>query len=232
MIQHFSSFKDFLLDHRLMVVLLVMGLGFAGFIATQKPASTYDKDKQAFIEVDSSSPMSRGDKQAKVSLIQYSDFLCPSCSYFSTQIMPEVDSEYIDQGKIKFEFRPMAFIAEGSRIAGMGAYCAIDQQKFWSYHDVIYTYVAQKVLSEGVDPKSSTILTTPLVEQLAQSAGLSAEQFNSCLESGKHAADITNATKKANQNGVTGTPFIMVNGQHYQGNMSKESVMALIKASL
>ena len=126
----------------------------------------------------------------------------------------------------------MAFIAEGSRIAGMGAYCAVDQSKFWSYHDSIYDYVAQKVLSEGMDPKTTTILTTPLVEQLASSAGLDKSEFNECLESNRHASDIAAATTKANQNGVTSTPFIMINGQQYRGTMNLEAISALVKAKL
>lgn len=208
----------------------------AGFVllvtAKSEPTNTTAAVKTPFTSIDSSSKMRRGSEQAKVSLIQYSDFLCPSCSYISTQVMPEIDKTYITSGDVQFEFRPMAFIAEGSVQAGMGAFCAIDQSKVWPYHDVIYTYVADRVFNRGLDPKKDTILTADIVKKLAADAGLEETSFNDCLDSKRHFNDITNSTNIANKNGVTGTPYMLVNGKPIGGNPNLQTVDAMIKAAL
>ncbi len=186
----------------------------------------------AFTTVDTTSPMSKGTKGAKVALIQYSDFLCPSCAYFSTQIMPKIDDTYIKTGKINFEFRPMAFVAPGSTLADEGAYCAVDQAKFWDYHDAMYNYVWTNAFSKGIDPTTTTILTADIIKQIAPTAGLDTASFNSCLDSGQYAAKVAKATSDAQSLDVVSTPYIMVNGQHFQGNVSYDTIAALIKAGL
>lgn len=158
--------------------------------------------------------------------------ICPSCSYFSTQVMPTIEKKYIDTGKVKFEFRPMAFIADGSTQAGMGAYCAVDQNKFWQYHDAIYATVVDKVFRQNLDPKTDVILTASSVKQIATSTGLDSSTFNTCMDSGKHLADITTSTQAANKNGVMSTPYILVNGKAYTGDISLTAFDVFIKAML
>jgi protein-disulfide isomerase len=222
----------FINNHKILLTFMLIVIGFFVFMLLKEPSSSQPTDSNPFKTVETTNQMSRGNKNAKVSIIQYSDFLCPSCSYFSTQIMPTIESSYIATDKVKFEFRPMAFIADGSLQSGMGGFCAIDQNKFWQYHDAIYKFVAQKTIVEGKDPKTETILTADLVKDIASSSGLDKAKFDSCLDSKKHLNKITESTNLANQNGVTGTPYIMINGQPYQGNMTLNAFEALVKASL
>ncbi|PID99469.1 hypothetical protein CSA80_01775 [Candidatus Saccharibacteria bacterium] len=214
----------------LMAVLLVVG--FVAFIVFQDSGNKANVAASAFETVNSNSSMSRGAAAAPVSFIQYSDFLCPSCSYISIQVMPQVDKAFIDTGKVKYEFRPMAFIAEGSVQAGMGAYCAVDQDKFWTYHDNVYRYVAKRVFQDGLDPKSDIILTGDLVKKIALESGLDGPIFSECLDSKKHLSDITAATNEANKNGVASTPYLLVNGTPVRGNPTFETISALIQARL
>lgn len=218
-------------EHRLLAVSIVLAIGFlVAVINMKQPAS---QGAQApFATINADSKMAKGSPDAPVSLVQYSDFICPSCSYFSTQVMPQLEKDYIDTGKVRFEFRPMAFIADGSTQAGMGAYCAIEQDKLWPYHDAIYTDVANKVFNMGLDPKQDIILTADSVKTLASTAGLDATTFNTCLDSNNHQSDIREATNTANKQGVTGTPYIMVNGTPVTGNPTLETVEAMIKAKL
>lgn len=216
-------------DHWILILAAAVVVGFFVLAVSQKEAAP-TVSSIGTVRVDS--PMHRGDAAATVSLIQYSDFLCPSCSYIATQVMPEIDETYIETGKVQFEFRPMAFIADGSVQAGMGAYCAVDQNKVWPYHDAIYTYVADKVYNKGMDPKTDTILTAAIVKDLAVEAGLEAEPFNNCLDSSKHAKDINDATSTANRQGVTSTPYVLVDGTPVSGNPNLQTIDAMIKAAL
>lgn len=224
--------KEYLAERKLLVVAIVAIVGFLIFAIARHPDSSSSDTTNSFTTADTTSPMSKGSADAPVSLIQYSDLICPSCSYFSTQIMPTLQQEFIDTGQVKFEFRPMAFIADGSTQSGMGAYCAVDQVKFWDYHDAIYTVVVDKTLRQNMDPKTEVILTAGDVKQIAADAGLDSEKFDPCLDSQEHLSDIQNATSTAQQRGITGTPYIIVNGQHYQGDITLAGIEAFIKAQL
>lgn len=183
--------------------------------------------------VDTSSPMARGIKNAKVNVVQYSDFMCPYCSYFSTSVMPKIDKAYITTKQIAFEFRPVAFVAEGSQETAEGAYCAIDQNKFWQYHDAVYQHVWDTAFSKGIDPRTTTVLTPDaLKEVVATKVELDASEFNTCLDTKKYEAKVKQVTAKAQANGVSGTPYILVNGKPVRGTPSFEVVNGLIKAEL
>jgi protein-disulfide isomerase len=201
------------------------------FFATSKPQAQGGMSNP-FRDISRQTGMSRGSESASVSLIQYSDFLCPSCSVFSTQFMPKIDETYIQHNNVQFEFRPMAFIAAGSTTAGMGAYCAIDQNKFWDYHDAIYAFTSRRIYQDGLDPTKDVILTADIVKALARQAELDSGSFDSCLDSNKYLGAIKTATSTANSYGVTSTPYILVNGQQFKGSFSYEAIDALIKASL
>lgn len=221
---------DFIRNHKILIVTLAIVVIFIGAVWSQNNSSSKEISPRWIVDL--SQPMTRGNENATVSLIQYSDFLCPSCSYVSTKAMPEITKNYIDTGKVKFEFRPMAFIAEGSTQAGMGAYCAVDQNKFWEYHDAIYEFVYKKVFSEGLDPKSDIILTSTKVKTIAKNVGLEEQSFSSCLDSEKYLDNISSATDAAHNDGVMGTPYIAVNGTRLNGNPTTQTLESLIKTKL
>ncbi len=225
-------------ERKAVIITIAIALGLLGFFVAQPSDTTNVQSAhtsaagEVFTSVNMQSPMTRGKADAKVSIIQYSDLICPSCSYFSTQIMPTIQKNYIDTGKAKFEFRPMAFIADGSTQAGMGAFCAVDQAKFWHYHDAIYRVVVDKVFRQKLDPKTDVILTAGDVKNIAATTGVDTANFNTCMDTRKHLADITASTNRASQNGVESTPYIMVNGRAYTGDISLPAFEAFIKAHL
>ena len=223
--------QDYIAERKFIIISIIAIVGFFMFAIFQKPTESVSAGVN-FKDINTSSTMYRGNKDAKVSIIQYSDFLCPSCSLFSTQVMPKIDTSYVATEKVNFEFRPMAFIADGSTQAGMGAYCAIDEDKFWPYHDAIYAYVVNAVFNEAKNPKVDTILTADIVKSIAKNASLKSDSFDTCLDSKKHLADITQSTNQANRNRVNGTPYIMVNGQQYTGDINLTPFDALIKSKL
>lgn len=220
--------KQLLLDNIMWIIMLGMIVVF--FVVAMQPRK---QEVPALGIVDMSSPMARGVKNAKVNLVQYSDFMCPYCSYFSTSVMPKIDKAYITTKQIAFEFRPVAFVANGSQETAEGAYCAIDQNKFWEYHDAVYQHVWDTAFSKGVDPRTTTVLTADgLKDVVATKVELNASEFNSCLDTKKYEAKVKQVTAKAQADGVTGTPYILVNGEPVRGTPSFEVINGLIKAGL
>lgn len=81
-----------------------------------------------------------GSQNAKVSLIEFSDYQCPFCERHFTQTEGQLKSQYIDTGKVKFYYRdfPLSQIHPGAQKAAEAARCADDQGKYWEYHDLLF----------------------------------------------------------------------------------------------
>lgn len=85
-----------------------------------------------------------GDMNAKVTLIEYSDFQCPFCDKFFRETYPLLKKEYVDTGKVRLVYRhfPLSFhpLAEP---AARASECANEQGKFWEMHDGIFKLQGQ-----------------------------------------------------------------------------------------
>lgn len=88
-----------------------------------------------------------GKKDAKVTIVEFSDFQCPFCKQFFSETLPQLKKEYIDTGKVKLFYRqfPLTSIHPNAQIAAEAAECANEQGKFWEYHDILFTNQASWV---------------------------------------------------------------------------------------
>ena len=207
-------------------------IGFFGYLVLKPDsAKTADVKESSVSTLEMSKAYKKGNPDAKVRLVQYSDFLCPSCSQLSLGVMPEIEKNYIDTGKVSFEFRPMAFIAAGSQTAAEGAYCAADQGKFWEYHDAAYSAVWQGYFNRGIDPRQVPLYSVDGVTEIGKQAGLDSEVLGTCLTDKTHTQEVVKYTQKAQAAGVSGTPYLEVNGRAIQGSPSYEIIEAALKAA-
>lgn len=88
-----------------------------------------------------------GKQNAKVTIIEFSDFQCPFCEQFFTKTFAQIKKTYIDTGKVKLYFRqyPLTSIHPNAQIAAEAAECANAQGKFWQFHDMLFTNQASWV---------------------------------------------------------------------------------------
>ncbi len=108
--------------------------------------------------------------------------------------MPQIESEYIKTGKVKYvvlDF-PLESIHKNAFKAAEAARCAGEQGKFWEMHDRLFAN--QQALASNNLP------------QHAQAIGLDVPKFQQCLDSEKYAADIRKDLAEGQKAGVTGTP--------------------------
>ena len=122
---------------------------------------------------------------------------------FATDVVRQIEDEYIKTGKIKFVYRYMAFLGEESQWAGEAAECAGEQGKFWDYHDKLFT--SQKGENQGAFSKDN-------LKKFAADLKLDTAKFNQCLDSGKFADKIKKSNDDAHLAGVQGTPTVFING--------------------
>jgi protein-disulfide isomerase len=159
----------------------------------------------------------KGEKSAKVVVVEFSDYQCPFCARFVRDTIPQVETEYIKTGKIQYVFGdfPLETIHPLAFKAAEAASCAADQGKYWEMHDELFAN--QKALKP-----------TDLPEH-ANSIGLDKTKFQQCLDTGENASSIRKVMAQAAEAGVTGTPTLMVG--LLQPNSSKVKVLRTLKGA-
>lgn len=141
----------------------------------------------------------KGGKDAKVTIVEYSDFECPFCGRaFPT--VEQVMETYGDDVRLVYRHFPLNSIHPQAQKAAEASECAADQGKFWDYHDKLFAN--QDGVSAGVTQ----------FKKWAVELGLNAAKFNSCLDSGDKAAAVQEDADSGSAAGVTGTPAFFING--------------------
>ena len=141
----------------------------------------------------------KGEENAPVTIVEFSDFECPFCARFYTQTLPALEQQYINTGKVKFVYRdfPLSF-HQNAQKAAEAAECAGDQGDFWGMHDKIFEN------QQSLDINS--------LKQWALDIGLDSAQFNSCLDNSKFAGEVNADFSQGESYGITGTPAFFING--------------------
>ena len=147
----------------------------------------------------------KGDSDAPVTIVEFSDFQCPFCGRFYQQTLPAILEDYVDTGKVKFVYRdlPLNSIHPNAMSAHIAAECADEQGEFWEYHDVLF----EKQQQWQRLPESE--LRTTFVEYAAD-AEINTDNFESCLSSQEIADEVNKDMQEARQLGITGTPSFFI----------------------
>ena len=145
----------------------------------------------------------QGDKNAKVTVIEFADFQCPFCKQWFEQVESNLIKEYVETGKVKFAFRHFAFLGQESTDAALASECANEQKKFWEYHDYLYQ-------NQGAE--NSGAFSVENLKSFAVTLGLDSQKFDGCLDSKKYAKNVTKDQEEGNKAGVNGTPATFING--------------------
>ena len=82
----------------------------------------------------------KGNPNAPVTVVEFSDFQCPFCSRFFTQTLPLIEENYINTGKVKLVYKdfPLVTLHPNVKPVHVAAECADEQGKFWEYHDALF----------------------------------------------------------------------------------------------
>ena len=161
----------------------------------------------------------KGDDNAPITIIEFSDFECPFCGRFYTQTLPQLEENYIKTGKAKLVFRdfPLSF-HQNAQKASEAAECAKDQDKFWEYHD--HLFVNQQSLSDSA------------LKGYAKTLGLDTAKFDKCLDSGEKASEVQADFAAGSAAGVSGTPSFFINGVKLVGAQPFAAFQQIIDAEL
>jgi len=164
----------------------------------------------------------KGNPEAKVVIIEYSDFQCPACrSYYP--ITKQLMAEFGDQIAFVYRHFPLTSIHMNSEFAARAAEAAGKQGKFWEMHDLLF---------EKQDEWSKTTNVEPIFENYATLLGISIEQFKTDWKS-KEVKDFVKAQRAhALKSGLQGTPTFFVNGEKIKNPTSIDAFRFIINTAL
>lgn len=144
-----------------------------------------------------------GNKDAKVIMVEATDYQCPFCKRAHDTTFPEIKRNYIDTGKLLYVVKdfPLSFHQNADE-AAEAAGCALEQglDKFWKMHDLLFE--KQSEWAYASNPKD-------IFKNYAQQLGLDSSKFNNCLDSGKRASEVQNDFSEMS-NIVSGTPTFFI----------------------
>jgi protein-disulfide isomerase len=136
----------------------------------------------------------KGDKAAKLTLVEFTDYQCPFCSRYLRQTWPQLERDYVKTGKMKLVLRdmPLESIHPLAFKAAEATHCAGKQGKFWEMHDLLFANqnaLARKDLSTH-----------------AQTLALDVAAFDQCMDSNSTAPRIRTDLADSEKAGARGTP--------------------------
>lgn len=158
----------------------------------------------------------RGDFDAPITLVEFSDFECPFCA----RHLPTLNrllNEYDGKVRLVYKHFPLGFHPNAQK-AAEASECAGEQGKFWEYHDKLF----ENYQDYGLDN----------FKQWAKDLRLNSAKFNDCLDSGKYAQKVKKDAQEGAQKGVNGTPATFVNGQLVSGAVPYEAFKQIIDGLL
>lgn len=168
-------------------------------------------------------PMSIGDADAPVVMIEFSDFSCPRCSQYEAETAPELQ-KYVEDGTLRIEYHDFTIFASDyhSDLAARAAWAAGQQGKFWEF----------KVAGQAKSLTEHANWNDALVRQVAKEAGVAdMKKFDSDRQSQQATKHVTDNTQLAANLGFPGTPAFLVNDRPINGQLPTATFIATIEAA-
>jgi protein-disulfide isomerase len=185
---------------------LLISLGLVAGLAGCKPASAPG--------VATADDMSLGSPAAKVTMIEYASLGCPHCANWNNTVFPAFKAKYIDTGKVHYVLRE--FLTGDAPVASAGfllARCA-GPNNYFKVVDAVFRAEEPLLESDQNAAKRDALV------KIAQSMGLTEQQFDACVTDDKAILALNNRSQKwATEDKIETTPTFVINGKVYDSGM-------------
>lgn len=194
----------------------------------------------------------KGPEDARVTIIEFSDFQCPFCKRFRDETLDLILQTYGDD--VRFVYRDFPITSLGhayAQKAAEAAECSDEQGKFWEMHDLLFenqnemASLQKQVDSPNIEGRTIVSIETARgtfyfditddiakMKEFSQKLGLDTAAFNSCLDSGKYVSEVQKDLQDGQVAGVTGTPAFFINGKKIDGAQPFSVFKQMIDAKL
>ncbi len=167
----------------------------------------------------------RGNPDATVTMVEFSDFQCPFCLRHFQQTQPKLDELYVATGKVRHVFKnfPLVSIHPQAEPAAEAALCAGVQGKFWPMHDMLF---------ERQSEWAGKANAADVFRQFAQELGLDMDAYDACWQAQPFKARIEQDIAEGADKGVSGTPAFFINDWFISGAQDLSTFQAIIEKAL
>ncbi|OGE21185.1 MAG: hypothetical protein A3J42_06955 [Candidatus Dadabacteria bacterium RIFCSPHIGHO2_12_FULL_53_21] len=204
-----AGFKEgsFNMGGRQTVPVFISGNGKFLVLGTEIYDTTVDPQKEIMEKISLKDVPIKGADNAKVVIVEYSDFQCPFCKR-GKDMLPQILKDY--NGKVKIAYKQLPLKNHNWAMpAAIASVCAYEQgnDKFWALHDKLFDSQKDITLENSKEK----------FNQYAKEVGLDTKKFDACLNSKEAAAVVDTQMKEAVEIGVQSTPTFVVNGMIVPG---------------
>ena len=182
--------------------------------AMEEQNKPLDADKAKMIA--SGDLPSFGPEDAKVTIVEFSDFQCPFCSQAASAVN-QVKEKYEDKARFVFRQFPLSFHKD-AHLAAQASLAAHKQGKFWEYHDLLFA--------------NQDALSRDQLESYAEKVGLDMTVFKAALDANLYAKQVDDDMEVGKTVFVQGTPTIFVNGKRVANATDFTAISAAIDGEL
>ncbi|MBI4235382.1 thioredoxin domain-containing protein [Candidatus Peregrinibacteria bacterium] len=166
----------------------------------------------------------KGNKDAKIQIVEYSDFQCPACaSYFP--ILRDVMKEFGNYVYFSYRNFPIRSKHLNADISAYAAEAAARQGKFWEMHDLLFE---NQTFWSGESGEAAQVLFTQYANQL----GLDTQKFMADMADKNIQRKVDDDLESGLNSGVQGTPSVFVDGKKLEFNLSLDEFRVLIRQKL
>ncbi len=196
----------------------------------EMPQSDGDVDMDAVLKPGALPEMALGPEDAKVKIVEYMSMTCPHCAHFHNTTFDEIKKKYVDSGKVRFVIREFPFDPRAAAAFMLARYNPQKPEELGSalqYFPMIsMLFKQQETWAAAQDGRAALM-------QMAKMAGYTQQSFEACLTNQKLLDDVNSVRERgAKDFGVNSTPTFLINGKRYSGDMTVETMSALIDSFL
>ena len=143
-----------------------------------------------------------GSASASVTIVEFGDYQCEACYHWFHNTRDTLIDNYIETGKAKLVFVDLPFLGRDSPKAAQASYCAEDQEKYWEYHTMLYTFQDGQPDSGWADRDR--------LNSFAFSLDMNMDEFNDCMDSSKYQKRVKANYNESVKHGVQQTPTFII----------------------
>ena len=208
------------------VVIISFSTYYATLLETQKLAQDrfLASQQEPQQEFENGSPI-LGSESAPITIIEFGDYQCEACYAWFHNTRDTLIDNYIETGKAKLIFVDLPFLGRDSPTAAQASYCAEDQEQYWEYHTMLYTFQDGHPDSGWADRDR--------LNSFAFSLDMNIDEFNECMDSSKYKKRVKANYDEAVKNGVQSTPtFIIISEDGKKEMFSGSQPYSVFAASI
>ncbi|GKU76352.1 thioredoxin domain-containing protein [Paenibacillus sp. L3-i20] len=219
-----SGSRSFVLYTGILIVVVV-----ALFFVNQ--ASKKEENSNKILE--SAPPLAAqpvmGDANAKVSIVEFGDYKCPSCKQWGETVYPKLKEEYVDTGKATFSYINVLFHGDESKLGALAgeAILKLYPDHFWAFNKGLFD-------AQPASAHDSAWLTEEKVLEVAKAVvpGFDEASFKTTMAAEETVKLVQLDEMLVNQFGVNGTPTVMINETQITNPFDYEAIKAAIDQKL